>query len=148
MLGLFKKWIKGKFKAGKQLAKAEDTQIPEPPCRDHWPVLPASTKGALENYGLFQRLPQEVRRHALTHAFGDRTLHVDHRYDHSLARRHLLNKPVSKTRTVMSAQKNEPELVRHCHCGLGSNLARDTGQPKQWQWLSCVCHRPIVEVSE
>ncbi|KFY36953.1 hypothetical protein V494_04920 [Pseudogymnoascus sp. VKM F-4513 (FW-928)] len=74
------------------------------------------------NYGLFQKLPYEIRRQILIEAFGERTLHVDLSHNHPLVRK-------SKLQTAK-------------HCDLGSNLVRDTELPMDWQWFGCVCHRP------
>lgn len=84
-------------------------------------------------YGLFSRLPYEVRRTILSHAFGERTLHVDLSHRHPLVRKS--NRPVSGSQNKIVAT----------HCGIGSELVEDTSQPKHWQWFSCVCHR-LAEV--
>ncbi|KAK9444522.1 hypothetical protein VB005_01585 [Metarhizium brunneum] len=80
-------------------------------------------------YGLFHRLPLEIRRIILAEAFGYRTIHIDLAFDHPLVRRPSLTAPTSSS----------PDDARHC--GLGIKLVPDTSQPRRWQWFGCVCHR-------
>ncbi|KAK4237795.1 hypothetical protein C8A03DRAFT_15678 [Achaetomium macrosporum] len=141
----FKQWLKHRINADKEPAKhggGHDDTPPEPPYRADWPSLPSSTVNMRLNYGLFQTLPLEVRQQILVHAFGNRTLHVDLTYDHPLVRKPQSKK--NRMRTLLSARANE-KVARRRHCGLGSDLVRDTSQPKQWQWFGCVCHRRVVQ---
>ncbi|AEO57202.1 hypothetical protein MYCTH_2303064 [Thermothelomyces thermophilus ATCC 42464] len=141
----FKQWLKQGLKATKD--ENGHGVPPEPPYREYWPNLPASSANTKLNYGLFQRLPLEVRQQILTQAFGKRTLHVHLAYDHPLARKP--NSGENKRRMFLSKRADEkrPENRRR-HCGLGSNLVPDASRPKQWQWFSCVCHRRVVEARE
>lgn len=82
----------------------------------------------LNNYGLFGRLPYELRQQVFTEAFGGKTLHVSLTYGHPLERR-----PPAKVA--------EEEKPANKHCGLGSQLVPDETQRQAWQWFGCVCHR-------
>lgn len=79
-------------------------------------------------YGLFHRLPSEIRLLILAEAFGHRTIHIDLSFGHPLVRRSLAG-----------SSSISPEGSRHG--GIGSELIPDESQPKGWQWLGCVCHR-------
>lgn len=79
-------------------------------------------------YGIFHRLPSEIRLLILAEAFGYRTIHIDFRFDHPLVRQSLAG-----------SSSTSPEEPRHC--GIGSELIPDEDQPKGWQWFSCACHR-------
>ncbi|KAK3303707.1 uncharacterized protein B0T15DRAFT_421172 [Chaetomium strumarium] len=143
----FKRWLKHKISTDNP-PKAEDGHAtPEPPYRADWPILPATTANCMgPNYGLFGTLPLEVRQRILAQAFGSRTLHVDLTYDHPLVRKSQLSMG-RRMRTFLSPRADEKgaRASRRRHCGLGSDLVRDTSQPKRWQWFSCVCHRRVVE---
>ncbi|KAL2861036.1 uncharacterized protein BJX67DRAFT_386059 [Aspergillus lucknowensis] len=80
------------------------------------PALPQSTGACQlsyqENYGLFGRLPLEIRQEILEFAFGKRTLHVDLRYG-----------PPYPTQGAQGQTENR--LTQRC----------------TWRWFSCVCHR-------
>jgi hypothetical protein len=79
-----KQWLKQGLKASKD---GDGHGVPpEPPYREPWPNVPASSANTKLNYGLFQRLPRELRQLILTQAFGKRTLHVHLAYDHPLVR--------------------------------------------------------------
>jgi hypothetical protein len=80
MMAPFTPWLKHKLGSGKQRARSDashDTtaevkvaKLPLPG-RDEWPEIPLSTAHvAATNYGLFQKLPFELRRQILGHAFG------------------------------------------------------------------------------
>ncbi|OBT68352.1 hypothetical protein VE03_02958 [Pseudogymnoascus sp. 23342-1-I1] len=125
------KWLRKKL----QQRKKEETAFIRD--RDVFPLLPADRPSILtpstssehlvsfDNYGLFQRLPHEIRRIILIKAFGGRTLHMDLEFKHPLVR-----KPGPQTEIS--------------HCDLESSLTRDTNLPKGWQWFGCICHRPDV----
>lgn len=87
---------------------------------------------SLENYGLLERLPYEVRHQILVEAFGGRRLHVDLSYSHPLVRKPLKVKTFGSGSGVISGYR---------HCALGSELVRDSSRPEGWQWFGCVCHR-------
>ncbi|KAL5353303.1 hypothetical protein ACLOAV_001339 [Pseudogymnoascus australis] len=123
------KWLRKKLQQRKKKATALIRN------KDLLPLLPADRPSILtpstssehlvsfDSYGLFQRLPYEIRRRILVEAFGGRTLHMDLEFNHPLVRK-------SGPQTEIS------------HCDLGSNLIRDTNIRKGWQWFGCVCHRP------
>lgn len=93
---------------------------------------PTSEEGtsAVQNLGLFGRLPYELRRQILVDAFGGRTIHVDLAYGHPMTRR-----PAAAGAGTAARSPGAP------HCGLGSELVPDTRQRERWRWFSCVCHR-------
>jgi hypothetical protein len=138
MLGL-RKWLTKKLRPKKEsLGKNKGHKVSEP-SPAALPFLPSERPGALtpspscenvasaiNNYGLFQSLPYEIRRVILTEAFGGRTLHIDLSFGHPPARGpDLINNSGATTR----------------HCGLGSELSHDASLPQRWRWFSCVCHR-------
>lgn len=77
------------------------------------------------NYGLFQRLPYEIRRAILVEAFGDVVLHVDLLY-----RRPLVRKPTAQG---MTCRGRDYEMV-------------ESKKPPAWLWTSGVCHRGEKEM--
>ncbi|KAK0652762.1 hypothetical protein B0T16DRAFT_406768 [Cercophora newfieldiana] len=83
----------------------------------------------MESYGLFGKLPLELRREILTEAFGGQTLHMDLSHKHPLVR------------LQPSEEESQSPPHQHRHCGLESELVCDTSQAKRWEWFSCVCHR-------
>ncbi|KAL5349410.1 hypothetical protein ACLOAV_005701 [Pseudogymnoascus australis] len=124
----FKKWLREKLPW-----KKEETVLTKPPL----PFLPTkrpniltpspsqkNVVSSMDNYGIFHRLPLEIRRTILIEAFGGRTLHMDLSYDYPLVR------------------KSERRTTTFTHCGLGSSLTRNSKRPQTWQWFGCVCHRP------
>ncbi|KAH6635873.1 hypothetical protein F5144DRAFT_627994 [Chaetomium tenue] len=141
-------WLKSKLQSNKG-------KIPPPPYRDEWFIVPSSApaNSMPSNYGPFQTLPLEIRQQILGHAFGNRTLHVDLTYDHPLIRKRTkFWDPSQYKKTIKSAlaphRAPSNAAVEPAHCGFGTHLIRDTWQPKQWQWFSCVCHRPAVREEE
>ncbi|KXX83064.1 hypothetical protein MMYC01_200467 [Madurella mycetomatis] len=123
----FKQWLKKLFRP------VEEGATPEPlPCRadSEWPKIPPTTG----NYGLFDHLPREIRQQILGEAFGGRTLHIDLTFDHPLIRK-------SPSHGNRGSKSDENART---HCGFGSELVRDTRQPKRWQWFGCVCHRRLA----
>lgn len=153
MTNSFKQWAKNKFGARRERGRRvdadranSDTPTQPLPFRAHWPSIPAATEDMLSNYGLFGHLPQEIRQGILGFAFGNQTLHVDLTFDHPLTRRSSSHP--EKTRTFGRISAKAPEKPCHTHCGLGSELVRDTRQPEQWQWFSCVCHRRITPLGD
>lgn len=157
MMAPFTRWLKHKLGSGKQRARSDashgttaEVKVVELPLpgRDEWPEIPLSTAAhvAATNYGLFQKLPLELRQQILGHAFGHQTLHVDLTCDHPLTRRTKPPAPPKTRRwkfTPTPANDINGRALR-THAGLESELFRDTSQPKQWQWFSCVCHRRMV----
>ncbi|OBT83116.1 hypothetical protein VE02_08071 [Pseudogymnoascus sp. 03VT05] len=120
------KWLRKKVLRKKKRSTRNKDLLPLLPA-DRPSILTPSTSSdnlvSFDNYGLFQRLPYEIRRSILIEAFGGRTLHMDLEFNHPLVRKSGTQKEIS-------------------HCDLGSNLIRDTDLPKGWQWFGCVCHRP------
>lgn len=140
-----RKWIRGKM-GSMPKAKEEDERpmlrepllflpatcprllIPEAAQNDQTPGFSSS----LQNYGLFSRVPYEVRRQILVEAFGGRRLHMNLSYGHPLSR---------KAQNTRTSESGPSSVTTHRHCNLGSELAPDDSQPKGWQWFGCVCHR-------
>jgi hypothetical protein len=133
-------WIRRKLKSkGKSKSKGEEltpdslpflpqhrpTALTASPSRQSSDLTPSLL---LSNYGLFGRLPYELRREVLTAAFGGRTLHVGLTFGHPLVRR----RPAKVAKGEQAARR---------HCGLGSQLVPDKKQRQAWQWFGCVCHR-------
>lgn len=85
------------------------------------------------DYGLFHRLPLEIRHLILAEAFGFRTIHIDLSFGYPLERKETPSSTLLKERR---------------HCDLGSKLVPDENQPKGWQWFGCVCHRRSEWVAE
>lgn len=137
MVGI-RKWVRQKLALkGKEKGRQ--------PTLDPLPFLPAQRPRVLtatsstsregvgpaqlfHNYGLFGRLPYELRRQILVEAFGGRTVHLDFAHGYPLVR---------APRT--SSDRTAGALTQHC--GFGYDLAPDTAQPQGWQWFGCVCHR-------
>lgn len=71
---------------------------------------------------LFSRLPIEIRREILLHAFGNRTMHMEL----------VLDRPMPEGTRVNSGGGSS-------HGGFAQQ--RDVSLPRQWLWRSCVCHR-------
>lgn len=127
----FKRWLKNKFRPVKEDA------TPEPPpyrADSDWPKIPPTTG----NYGLFGRLPWEIRQQILGEAFGGRTLHIDLTFDH----------PLIRTSPSHGNRESKSDKNARAHCGFGSELVRDPKQPKGWQWFGCVCHRRLAHVDQ
>jgi hypothetical protein len=128
-------WLKSALRSIKQVRDDDTNQPPPPYCATGWPQITAPTIDTAANYSHFQRLPLEIRRHILSFAFGNRTLHIDLTFDHPLTRKSSARKKRSRALPAIS----------QAHCGFGVDLVRDPSQPKQWQWFSCVCHRRLVQ---
>ncbi len=136
-----KEWVRNKLGSGKEKSENGDGHdAPALPIHGSWSSIPASTANMAANYGAFQNLPLEIRQQILGHAFGNRTIHVDLAFDHPLTRKSRSRR--NRMRTAFTPHAEETGRP-HSHCGFGSDLVRNTRQPKQWQWLSCVCHRGI-----
>ncbi|WYZ42218.1 hypothetical protein EsH8_V_001113 [Colletotrichum jinshuiense] len=153
----FKKWIKSKLDSNpKGSGRGRQVEREQPTHQEPLPFLPATrprqltpgpphegedenrdSQRLLRNYGLFGRVPAEVRRQILLEAFGARTLHMDLSYGHPLVRKSRIpGTSGSNPRPAAAA-----EAPSHRHCALGSELVPDTDRPQGWQWFSCVCHR-------
>lgn len=124
---------------------------------------PSQKDASPRHYGLFGRLPLELRQQILTDALGGRTLHMHLDFDHPLVRRRLEVPPsrwrafvaAAERRFLMTTRKGRAQLQQQeeekerkkpgteepRHCGLRSQLVRDEERPKGWQWFGCVCHR-------
>lgn len=124
----FKKWLREKLPWKKEGTVLTKPPLPFLPIKRPNILTPSTSQenlvSSMDNYGIFQRLPLEIRRTILIEAFGGRTLHMDLSYDYPLVR-----KPERQTTTSI-------------HCGLGFSLARNLKRPRTWQWFGCVCHRP------
>ncbi|KAF5695615.1 hypothetical protein FDENT_240 [Fusarium denticulatum] len=136
----FKAWVKAK-----RHGRPSISQDPEMPCLPNprpYALTPTPSQEQITKLAEtvpFFRLPLELRRKILTHAFGNRTVHMD------LVLTHPLRKPLN----AASYRSIDPK-DRFCGGGHGvehlypytkQNLGLDTSQPKYWQWRGCVCHR-------
>ncbi|KAH7186665.1 hypothetical protein BKA60DRAFT_588221 [Fusarium oxysporum] len=86
----------------------------------------------------FFRLPLELRRKILIHAFGNRTVHMD------LALAHPLREPLNEERTCYRSTNPAHRFYQeagHLWPYTKENLGLDRSRPKYWQWRGCVCHR-------
>ncbi|KAJ5561366.1 hypothetical protein N7461_000127 [Penicillium sp. DV-2018c] len=109
------KWTKKIIHSKATVEDPEETPPPLPFLS--LPTIPPPTEACaqsyLSNYGLFGRLPLEIRQEILVFAFGQRTLHVDLRY--------------------------EPPYPPQAQAD--KKLGPDYAQQSTWQWFSCECHR-------
>lgn len=114
---------------------------------------------SLRHYGLFGRLPPEVRQKILTEALGGRRLHMSLSFDHPLERAPHEVQPsrwkafgLATRRNVMAMKGKQPQPQPQprrepkpegppTHCELRSAFVINKGRPKCWQWFGCVCHR-------
>ncbi|WEW60122.1 hypothetical protein PRK78_005607 [Emydomyces testavorans] len=85
---------------------------------------------ASANYGLFQLLPYEIRREILMYAFGNRTVHMDIRYDHPVMPldKRILDPDLKSYHVLLPPQRQQRRLL-------------EKRKPKKWQWQSSICHR-------
>lgn len=104
--------------------------LPVLPSKRQHILTPSSSRTDLDCSGpsgsaFFDRLPPELRRKIYLHAFGDRTVHMDLRFDH-------------------------PWVAGRGHAGTSGKNEKDPGHvidsiPPAWIWWSSVCHRhPII----
>ena len=129
------KWVR-------KILNRSNTKDEPPPCRSvlppGLPILPRKRERVLTplptqetlvratataESAFFQRLPLELRLKIYAEAFGQRTVHMDLRYDY-------------------------PELPGPSHARLDPDRMnpRDTTVPPAWCWWSSVCHRhPLLE---
>ncbi|QKX61406.1 uncharacterized protein TRUGW13939_08554 [Talaromyces rugulosus] len=110
-----KKWTKKIIHPKVTVDEPEEAPPPLPFLNT--PAIPPLTEACQQyhrnNYGLFGRLPLEIRQEILVFAFGQRTLHVDLRYG-------PLYPPQAQT---------------------DNTLRPDHVQQSTWRWFSCECHR-------
>ncbi|VUC35378.1 unnamed protein product [Clonostachys rosea] len=86
----------------------------------------------------FTRLPPEIRRQILIHAFGSRTVHLDLSFRHPF-------RVISHDKCRLLGQSPEA----HLHAGISTRFGLfhpnivlyDESEKKKWRWFSCVCHR-------
>ncbi|KAK4143159.1 uncharacterized protein C8A04DRAFT_12584 [Dichotomopilus funicola] len=120
-----KKWIKRKmFPRKKQNCEHPP---PAPPFRTEWPNISAPNGDLASNYGLFQKLPVELRQQILGYAFGNRTIHIHLEFGYPFTRKQL---PARKSSGATNS--------------LRGGIVRNDRRPQQWQWFSCVCHRRVI----
>lgn len=107
----------------------------------------AAASSSLSCFGLFARLPLEIRWQILVEAFGGQTLHMD------LAFRRPFAVPGADARrgdaaaTTTDSQPGEPHARIYCSYTYFDNpqgfwrISVDKSRPKAWRWFGCVCHR-------
>ncbi|KAK7216809.1 hypothetical protein V2G26_004812 [Clonostachys chloroleuca] len=86
----------------------------------------------------FTRLPPEIRRQILVHAFGSRTVHLDLSFRHPF-------RVISHDKCRLLGQSPEAHLHAGIHSRFGlftpNIVLYDESEKKKWRWFSCVCHR-------
>ncbi|KAI1008734.1 hypothetical protein LB504_002013 [Fusarium proliferatum] len=132
----FKAWIDSKRHSRRRTP--EMPQLPDP--RPYTLTPPPSQERitTLAETVPFFRLPLELRQKILTHAFGNRTVHIDLVLTHPL--REPINDERSTYRSTKPAHRYHTENM-HLYPYTEENLGLDTNQPRYWQWRGCVCHR-------
>ncbi|KAF6803419.1 hypothetical protein CMUS01_15093, partial [Colletotrichum musicola] len=86
-------------------------------------------------YGLFHRVPVEVRRQVLVEAFGKQTIHID--LIHGRPRDNPRGSP-NKEHRLRRAPRAPQKLTS------GPALHKLKPRPKkEWRWYSCVCHADL-----
>jgi 2EXR family len=130
------KWIREKIRGVRD--RDDRLKSSEPSIPYGLPILPAKRQHvltpspshknlsfyAVAKGAFFQRLPLELRRQIYIAAFGNRTVHMDLRYDY-----------------------HEPPGPRHARLKGDCMCERDRTVPPDWRWWSSVCHRnPLDDV--
>ncbi|CAJ0542417.1 Ff.00g000670.m01.CDS01 [Fusarium sp. VM40] len=135
----FKAWMNAK-RQSRQRAP-QDPEIPLLPNPRPYALTPSPSQEQITTLAEtvpFFRLPLELRRKILIHAFGNRTVHMD------LVLTHPLREPLNFDMDVRSIDpKRRFHGQDHSHLWPyhKKNLGLDIEQPKYWQWRGCVCHR-------
>lgn len=88
--------------------------------------LPDNGLAALQNYGLFGKLPLELRRQILIEAFGGRTLHLD----------------VQLALTTGATGPGQPRSIPVHPRTLRQGTELPSASEYIWRWRSFVCRRP------
>jgi hypothetical protein len=133
MPAILPEWIRGK------LVKRREKQLPLLPPQRPRDITPSPSHISLlppmvtANFSFFEKFPFEIRRQILIEAFGNRTVHMDLRFDHP-----------------MQPWKQKHRQKGHTHCDINFKYDKfeqrreqrlDRSKPKQWLWWSSVCHR-------
>lgn len=129
------------------LRAPEDTLpiLPDPRPRQITPPPPASNDSSsappsTHAYGLFRRVPPEVRREILVEAFGKQTIHIELVHGRPGNQRRGASEKEHRLRRAPRAP-NEPTSSRV--------LRRLKPKPKkEWRWYSCVCHADLPSGTE
>ncbi|KAI1046670.1 hypothetical protein LB505_006716 [Fusarium chuoi] len=137
----FKAWAEAK-RHGRQRSP-QDPEMPCLPSPRPYALTPSSSQEQITKLAEtvpFFRLPLEIRRKILIHAFGNRTLHMD------LVLTHPLREPLKGSTSYRSTDPKGRFCggghgVEHLYPYTVQNLGLDTSRPKYWQWRGCVCHR-------
>ena len=77
----------------------------------------------------FSRLPAEIRRQILIHAFGDQTIHMELRFGYP----YNLEDKCGRSRSHARLQTQNG--------GNDTDVLSGPGNEKGWRWFSCLCHR-------
>lgn len=99
----------------------------------------------------FGRLPIEIRRRILIHAFGDHTVHMHLRLERIPRRRPYKEPFLPNVYVEFNTTRPHGGLTADMdHRGLWtdtvlakSDVARGGPRGRRWQWWGCVCHRSI-----
>ena len=127
---ILSKWIREKLAIEKKRPPLPilDSQRPciLTPSASHESLI-LSAAPATANSAFFQRLPFELRQKILIEALGNRTVHMDLRFD----------------RPMLVPQNRQQDVAR-CHANVAAPSLKpkpDRSKPKRWLWWSSVCHR-------
>lgn len=119
----------------------QDPEIPLLPNPRPYALTPSPSQEQITTLAetvLFFRLPLELRRKILIHAFGNRTVHID------LALTYPLGEPWNHDGSTFRSIKPEHRYDSpgiHLWPYNKEHLGLDREKPKYWQWRGCVCHR-------
>jgi len=131
--------------------------LPSLPAQRARRLSTSSDDNATSASAFFQTLPPEIRRKILIAAFGSRTVHLDLRLAHPIRDPKPQKKPIyrrvggnssSSNGKNGSSQQQAPGDQRPRHANTHPPDARDTSKPRQWEWHSSVCHRPLPFIDE
>jgi hypothetical protein len=135
----FKEWMDAKRHSRQRVP--QDPEIPRLPNPRPYALTPLPSQEQITTLAEtvpFFRLPLELRRKTLIHAFGNRTVHMDLVLTHPL--REPLNNEGFIYRSTNPAHRQFGD-TGHLWPYTKENLGLDRSQPKYWQWRGCVCHR-------
>ena len=145
------RWFSPRRTSSRTSRHREDESLPPIlPSTPRRPLTPtsedASYDTALAKFGLFARLPYEVRRQILMEAFGNQTLHMD------LAFRRPFSMPPAE-KLLSNVQKGipgQPHAQIYCsHTYFEDSkmfwkISVDKSEPEIWRWFGCICHRSLA----
>ncbi|KAK7427643.1 hypothetical protein QQZ08_005918 [Neonectria magnoliae] len=121
-------WFQGKVD---KYIKKKDTPFPRLPDPRPQALTPSPSQEVLPQECLFfARLPYELRRGILIHAFGKDRLHMDLSFEHPPA-------PYAPG----EPRERDHAGVHATNGGCGKYAKLDRKKPKSWLWWGSICHR-------